>query len=145
VKEREPAHHRVSVDQEYRYFGYYDRAPEGKCRVRIVERNGVRPILLLTDLPDNPSTSVINMMEYLVPELMREFMPRAFEELELPTVIEHSLPRGKREEMFSLVTFKKTVPVKAWLGGRSRLSLGEPSWKHLPIEEARKILGEIVR
>ena len=83
------------------------------------------------------------MMEHLAPAIIREFLPRQFEELELPTVIEHYPAREKRNETFDLVTFEKATPRKAWLGGRSRISFGDPSWKHLPLEEARKMIGDM--
>jgi hypothetical protein len=132
----------VLVDQEYAFFGIWDKAPEGRCRVRIIQRNGDAPILLISELADNPSTSITNMMEHLAPEIIREFLPQAFEELELPTIIEHYPPRGKYREALDLVTFEKPSPRKAWLGGRQRISLGEPHWRHLPIEDVRRILGE---
>jgi hypothetical protein len=109
--------------------------------VRILERIDAAPVLILTELPDNPSTSITNMMEHLAPEVIREFLPYAFEELEPVTVIERYPQRNRRDETFSLVRFERLTPRKVWLGGRSRISLGEPRWKHRSREDVRAFLG----
>lgn len=143
MKERDIPQPQVVLDTEYAFQGYWDAKPEGKCRVRLIEKNGAPPVLLITELPDNPSTSVTNIMEHLAPEIIRTFLPQAFEELELPTIIEHYEAQRDIEETFDLVTFAHAAPRKVWLGGRERISLGEPHWKRLPLEEAKALLGEI--
>jgi hypothetical protein len=45
-------------DYLYAFRGTWDREPEGRCRVRILQGDGKPPILVLTELTSNPSTSV---------------------------------------------------------------------------------------
>ena len=49
---------RKVVDTTYAFRGTWDREPEGRCRVRILGRPSQPPILILTELATNPSTSV---------------------------------------------------------------------------------------
>jgi hypothetical protein len=83
-------------DYEYAFRGTWDKEPEGRCRVRILQRDGTPPILLLTELTSNPSTSVTNMIEILAAELIARHFPVRFEAVgEDPvTLIEHYEPLG---------------------------------------------------
>jgi hypothetical protein len=137
-------------DYEYAFRGTWDREPEGRCRVRILETDNRSPILILTELTTNPSTSVTNMVEHLVPELIAKHMPHRFEVVgEDPAiVVEHyepvaDQPRGRRgKPTYDRVTFGDWRPRRVWLGGQERLSLGEPEWRHLPDEDVRALLGD---
>jgi hypothetical protein len=140
---------RKIVDTTYAFRGTWDREPEGRCRVRILDRQALPPILVLTELNDNPSTSVTNLAEVLVAELIARYMPHRFEVVdEDPAfVIEHYEPmqdgRGRRgKPTYDRVLFTSWVPRKVWLGGRERLSLSEPDWRHLPDHEVRALLGD---
>jgi hypothetical protein len=136
-------------DYEYAFRGTWDTTPKGRCRVRILQERGKVPIFILTELNTNPSTSVTNMVEHLVPELIARHLPHRFEVVgEDPAiVVEHYEPlkdatsgRGGKPT-YDRVTFERWIPRRVWLGGRERLSLGEPAWKHLPEEEVRTLLG----
>lgn len=137
-------------DYEYAFRGYHDREAAGRCRVRIIEREGSAPLLILTELASNPSTSVTNMVEHLVPELIAKHMPHRFEVVDEPPaiVVEHYEPipgkrRGLRQKpTYDLVTFGNWRPRRVWLSGQERLSLGEPDWRHMPEHEIRDLLGD---
>ena len=140
-------------DSEYRYRGYYDAEPEGICRVRLFRRGAKPPVLVITDPPENPTTSVTNLAETLVPEIIRDLMPNRFEYDEPVVPIEHlpPMPReGRRHrfsdyrktDQYSLMTFATWRPRKIWLGGRERLSLGEPDWSPLAREAVSALIGE---
>lgn len=140
-------------DASYRYRGYYDREPGGICRVRIYSSPIQEPpVMVITDPPDNASTSVTNMIEILVPELIRDLMPHRFEEPIPVSVIEHlpamvpvrgrGLQEYRREDEYSGVSFESWRPRKIWLGGQERLSLGDPGWFHLPHSEVARYIGE---
>jgi hypothetical protein len=135
-------------DDEHAFRGYWDAEPEARCRVRIVERDGSPPILLITESPTNESTSITTVMEYLAAELIARHFPHRFEVVDEPpaVVVEHYLPipgvRGVRERpTYDLVTFEDWRPRRVWLGGLQRLSLGEPDWRHMPPAEVRALLG----
>lgn len=141
MKETEPQETRMMVDEEYNFYGFYDRNPEGRCRVRIVEKIGGGHVVIITELPDNQSTSVTNLMEFLAPEIIREFFELPFEELEGPTIVEHYPADQRNPETYDLVSFSKRYPHKVWLGGRERLSFGEPEWTHLAKETLVAMVG----
>jgi hypothetical protein len=60
----------IEADRDYihEYFGYW--SPGGRCRVRIYERTGMIPVLVLTELPNNENTSVTNLIENLAAEVV---------------------------------------------------------------------------
>lgn len=141
---------RKTHDDEYAFRGIWNKEPEGRCRVRILEDHGRPPTLVLTELDDNPSTSVTNLIEVLAAELIAKYFPVRFEAVgENPiTLIEHyparSGARGTRAlaPTYDRVDFASWVPQRVWLGGQERLSLGEPAWRHLPAHEVRALLGD---
>jgi hypothetical protein len=136
-------------DYEYAFRGTWDKEPDGRCRVRILQQDGQPPTMILTELNSNPSTSVTNMVEVLAAELIAKHFPVRFEAVgEDPVVlIEHYEPmqdrRGRRgKPTYDRVAFASWSPRKVWLGGQERLSLAEPDWRHLPEAEVRALLGE---
>ncbi len=56
---------------------------------------------------------------------------------------EHT-PRGTvgRRETWDRIDFASWSPRKVWLGGRERVSLGEPTWRPMPREEVAGLIGE---
>jgi hypothetical protein len=141
-------------DAPYQYRGYYDAEPEGQAHVRLFSRPSTRPVIVITDLPENPTTSVTNLMETLVPEIIRDLGKTAWlEEEKPPIVIEHLPPMNPREQRqvylseyrkhdeYSEATFANWRPKTVWIGGRERLSLGEPDWRRMSHEEVAALIG----
>ncbi len=60
-------------DGPFRYRGFHDREPQAVCRVRLFHRGNETPVMVLSEDPANPSTSVTNAMEFLAPEAIRHF------------------------------------------------------------------------
>jgi hypothetical protein len=139
-------------DLEYAFRGYWSPdTPDGKCRVRILQNDGAPPILVITELLSNRSTSVTNAMEWLAAELVGKYLPHRFEALGEPPaiVVEHYPPRpGMRRGLrdaatYDLVTFASWRPRRVRVsGGFERITLGEPDWRHLPPAEVRALLGD---
>src|SRR5919112_2008944 len=59
------AHHSI-----HRYRGYWSDG--GRGRIRIYQEDGRAPVVICSQLPDNPNTSVTNMAEYLAAEVIKE-------------------------------------------------------------------------
>lgn len=53
-------------DYTYRYRGYWD--DDGICRVRIFQDGTRTPVIVASQLPENTSTSITNMAEYVRPD-----------------------------------------------------------------------------
>lgn len=137
------------IDEEYQFKGYWDREPEGVCRVRYFLRDNCQaPVMLVSELPENRSTSITNAAEYLYPQLIRDICPERFEHLEPVELIEHygelKDHRGKviREESYDRVMFASWTPKMIFLGGQQRLSFGEPTWQRLKPEEVTALIGD---
>ncbi len=80
-------------DGPFNYRGFHDREPAPVCRVRLFHRGNGTPVLVLSEDPANPSTSVTNAMEFLAPEAIRHLCPERFEWAEPVVLLEDASPR----------------------------------------------------
>jgi hypothetical protein len=78
-------------DGIYPYRGNFDREADAFCRLRLFARDGKEPMVVLTELPANPSTSVTNMIEILTAEVITRYQPHRLEVIgEIP---KNTVPR----------------------------------------------------
>jgi hypothetical protein len=115
-------------DYVHRYRGYWSDG--GRCRIRIYHEDGRAPVVICTQLPDNPNTSVTNMAEYLAAEVIEEVI----EEHCLPTPltwIEHYPEHEGEIGEYSLVRFSSWELTEMCLGGVWRCRIGSPRWSPL--------------
>jgi hypothetical protein len=137
------------IDEEYRFRGYHDRHPDGICRVRLFHREGATPVLVISEHPENQSTSVTNAAEFLACEIIRDVIPERFEYLEPAIILEHYAeirdPRGRliHEETWDRLSFESWAPRLVWIGGQQRLSFGAPEWRSLPRREVIALIGAV--
>src|SRR5688572_22942689 len=114
-------------DYIHHYRGYWSDG--GKCRIRIYQGDGQAPVVVCSQLPDNDNTSVTNMAEYLVAEVIEEHS------LSPPlTWVEHYPEHEEEIGEYSLVRFSSWDPQKVCLGGVWRSRIGSPSWVHLSLK-----------
>ena len=105
----------------------------------------------MSELPQNTSTSAMNMAELLAPELIQRHFPHRFEELPPAIFLEHFVeertPDGRlgRKATWDRLTFHSGAPRWVWLSGRERLTFGEAHWEHLPQHEVEQLIGEEMR
>ena len=117
------------------------------CRVETWEQSGCPPLLLLTELPDNPGTSLTNCIGALAAELLAGWFPEAFDVLEgVPFHVFERYPpdrfRVGHREGLAAVTFARSSPVViGGMGWRGRLSLGTPLWTHTTRRVLEELLG----
>src|SRR5258705_905553 len=94
MREREsggPPPLRKTHDYPYEYRGLW--ADHAMVRIRIYDLEYGRPVVIATEPPDNPGTSVTNMVEYLAAEILERHFGRPIDEGERPIFIEHYPPR----------------------------------------------------
>jgi hypothetical protein len=131
------------------------RGPTGgrsACRVRLYlpgasepgETLGDAPVVIVSELPDNPGTSVTNAIEQIAAEVMdahRFAMGRA------PLFVEHYPPRatGGRDETFDLVVFAHYEVREVMRGGIWHKEIGSPTWSHLGRREVEVLVGSTVQ
>ena len=110
------------------------------CRIRIYLPNDVRdaPVVLCSELPNNPGGSVTNSAEAIASGVIRA------NELPTPLVwIEH-WPKQSSEgqETFDLVVFSiYEVSERAPYLGETRAWIGEPIWKPLDRATVEVLVG----
>jgi hypothetical protein len=122
-------------DYIHRYRGYWSDG--GKCRIRIYREDGLTPVVVCSQLPDNHNTSVTNMAEYLAAEVIVEH------NLPTPLVWVENYPEHEGEiGEYSLVQFTSWKREKVCLGGVWRCRVGSPWWRSLRAEEAQKIIAQ---
>jgi hypothetical protein len=124
-------------DYIHHYRGYWSDG--GKCRIWIYRENGQAPVVICSQLPENPNTSVTNMAEYLAAEVIREH--------ELPTPltwIEHYPEHEGEIGEYSLVRFSSWDLEEVRLGGVWRQRVGTPGWAPLRREGAEALTTRVV-
>jgi hypothetical protein len=111
--------------ERYAYPGYHGY--ESACGLRIWQQER-ESVVMATELPDNPGTSITNRAEALAMQVYHEF------ELWPPFTrwIEHYPPDGPYDETFAEVTFS-IDPQKG---------LTRPKWRALTCEDAERLIGE---
>src|ERR671915_759941 len=108
-------------DYIHKYRGYWSDG--GKCRIRIYREDGQPPVVICSQLPDNPNTSVTNIAEYLAAEVIIEH------DLSTPvTWIEHYPEHEEEIGEYSLVRFSGWELTEVCLGGTWRCRIGSPRW-----------------
>ncbi len=132
-------------DERYDYRGFWTDG--GVCHLQIYQAAGQTPVVVCTQLPENQTTGITNMVEVLAAEVIRAFLPDRFEGIDAPAVvwIEHyptlEVPGQPDRRPFSRVDFATQRPQTVLLGGVPRLTLGEPRWTHLTRAEVAALLG----
>jgi hypothetical protein len=122
-------------DYIHHYRGYWSDG--GRCRIRIYREDGHAPVVICSQLQDNPNTSVTNMAEYLVAEVI--------EEHSLPTPltwIEHYPEHEGEIGEYSLVRFSSWELTEVCLGGVWRCRIGSPRWSPLRTEEVEFLVRD---
>ena len=98
----------------------------------------------------NENTSVTNMVEYLVAEVISKFLPHRWDFDPPVLVLEHYPPRRSSrvpertagQPDYDVVTFDSWRPTTIWQAGIKRIRLGEPAWHHLLTDEVAALIGE---
>jgi hypothetical protein len=121
-------------DYIHHYRGYWSDG--GKCRIMIYHEDGRAPVVICTQLPDNPNTSVTNMAEYLAAEVI--------EEHSLPTPliwIEHYPEHEGEIGEWAQVRFSNWEVRKVFLGGMWRYRVGSPRWSSQTAKGVLRLTG----
>jgi hypothetical protein len=128
-------------DMVYPYRGYWD--DDGLCRIRLFAADGRTPVIVASELPENRSTSVTNMAEYLAAEIGAAMLPGRFEETDPFTWIEEYPPptAGSLAPVFSRIVFASYSPRIVSLGGVERTRLGRPQWQPIGQREVAALIG----
>jgi len=118
--------------QVFSYLGF--GLHPSRCGLKIV-REGDRVTVTLTELPDNPGTSVTNCVEEIATQVYHTFLKGT--PIDKIRWIEHYPPRGEWEETFDEVTFDwdgETFSHPRW----RRLLHREMSWKDIGAHTTRR-------
>jgi hypothetical protein len=126
----------VKKTQDYihHYRGYWSGG--GRCRIRIYQQVRQAPVVICSQPPDNPNTSVTNMAEYLAAEVIVEH------NLPVPLVwVEHYPEHEGEIGEYSLVGFTSWEREEVCLGGVWRCRVGSPRWTPLRAEEVQMMMS----
>lgn len=115
-----------------------------RCRIRLYlpQEDRDAAVVICSELPDNPGTSVVDAAEQIAAEIIQHFrLPSP------PVWIEHrpqEEPAGEQEEAFDLVIFDHHE-VKATLrGGNMHQEIGQPTRKRLDRASVESLVGHEV-
>lgn len=129
----------LTHDKRFEYRGFH--GCKSACRLRVYETPGKVPVALVTELTDNPGTSITNMAEYLA-TLIWKMLERPADGL---VWIEHYEDRARvggrttLKNEFDRVTFEPRSDASGILTG-----FGEPHWQRISREEVETLLGQRV-
>jgi hypothetical protein len=148
-QERRPNPLKLTRDYVHEFTGLQG-IPGSRCRIRTYEGGETPPVVIATQLPDNASTSVTNLAEYLAAEVLTRYFKERLEEPEPVIWIEHYPAPSRRGRVgkpeYSRVHFSSWSPrieTKFSAGGTiQRIKLGEPEWDDLPQEEVEQLVGQ---
>jgi len=103
------------------------RGVRARCRIRIYRAHAA--VVVITELPDNPGTSVTNAIEYIATCVMHDYKldPRT------TTWVEHYPGQADRPETWDVVTFE-------WIGN-AVICATTPRWRPSSAEEVRRMIG----
>jgi hypothetical protein len=119
--QRDEAEKMKTIDTVYQYKPYW-HFDQSRCRLRIYERQG-STVAVLTELADNDGMSVTNAIEWLLPQVAKQY------ELPSDTIwIEHYEPQQGLPESYDLVS----------------LASGAPTWRRLSGDELQALLPDDV-
>lgn len=119
---------------------------DGRCRERIYlsDADGDAPVVLLTELSDNPGQSVTNAAETIARQVITT---HCFDEPE-PVFIEHYEDGGRGSSTdshtFDLVRFKTYTLIESSGNHAPAWSIGTPTWKPLDRATVETLVGESI-
>ncbi len=131
----------MTVEVIYEYHGLW--TPGASCGLQIFSSPIEVPTVVLSELPCNRNTSVTNLVECVAAEVLQKHLAGRIGKNPPFHCVEHypTEDGSKLKETFDLVTFELNTPVSCWIGGRSRISLGEPEWKPMERSELERMIG----
>jgi hypothetical protein len=143
-----PLAHRNSI-KAFPYKGYFGHHAECGLDVFAYDKNYV---FIVTELPENPGTSVTNRAEMVAETLEAKFgiLGHPFYEGNYKsgevryTYIEHyprSKYRGDWDENFSIVTFKRDTR-QSTVHGSNPQYYAEPNWTPVEREQVERLIGQ---
>lgn len=125
-----------------------ENGARSKCRIRIFEPEDPAdaPVVIFSELADNPGQSVTNAAEVIAGEVLTR---HDFSGFKLPVFIEHWPPEtcpARSPESFDLLTFDSyDVRCRRLWGERSPryvYLIGEPDWQPLDRESVEALIGQ---
>ncbi len=136
----------------HQFRGYWSGG--GVCRIELYTADGLPPLIVATELPENENTSITNLAEYVAAEVVERYLTADQLAGHDPPFIwvEHYPPtqaygRRGRDERWDLVTFahyrRERTMANAPRGGW-RYALGEADWCHLGREGFEALLAPYV-
>lgn len=135
----------LTQDYRYDYEGLWQHP--AVCRIRVYERSNNAPVVIASELPENPGTSITNMCEFLAAEVIAKHLPAVFESTDPePVIWIEQYPRDPHNTKlpeFTKATFTNYTPHVEWLGRSKRLRIGQPQWSHLEREQVEQLVGPI--
>ncbi len=127
----------LAADYAHRFKGL--GGLPSRCRIRLyLGDEGEAPVVICSELPDNPGTSITNAAEFIAAEAITRH------ELSRPVWIEHypSESQGGSFETWALVTFEGyEVEEAPFYLGEGRVRIGAPSWSSIDRRTVESLVG----
>lgn len=113
----------ASINMEYQFPGVAGFLSQ--CNLHVLVQPGCQPIAVMTEIPENPGTSVTNAVERIATKIYWEFLSGNCRPKDV-RFIEHYPGFTSKEETWDLVTLQWNDVKKEYFG---------PSWRRIRKEE----------
>lgn len=136
----------LQQDFEHRYYGYHDRRERrATCRVRVFDTSFCK-VVVMSELPENESTSITNRSECLATELYYNLGLQAeVSQGRIPVFIEHYPADSWQPERFSVISYQwgpNQLP-RYHAYGQYKKAFRSPRWDHIePLDLAEILQGD---
>ncbi len=132
----------TTVETVHIYDGFWE--PGGRCGLQIFPGTDGIPVVVLSELPSNNTTSITNLVECLAAEVLTRYLPERIGQDPPFHCIEHypRVPGSNLPESFDLVRFDFTIPERRPHHGKDCLSLGTPQWRRITRRSLEIMIGK---
>ncbi len=133
------------VDERYSFAGYL--GVPSHCRLRIFTRDGLPPVIIVSERDDNPGTSITNAADVLYPGIIARYLTGWLDQADALYIIEHYPKRegrgGETSETFAQVGFTSWRPVIEYRNHQKFAAFGKPTWSHISRERLLDLVDDL--
>ena len=141
-----PAPMRLEVDDVVTYAGLFGRKVTTHLRLYVGANLATRPVVVATELPDNPGASIMNTVEQLATALWPAYLheyPDANFILILHFAHGGPQPEGRQPNLLDYEDFTRVeLELSDHRDERSRRWFHKPQWHHITRQQVEALIGQ---
>ena len=139
---------KLQVDRDFTYTGLNDRPATTHLRIYVDPDNLQDPVVVATELHDNPGASITNTIEKLAAALLLDLQEYGYNHFTLiehyphkgpvPEYLKHNPGARVDYESFSIVAMRLTENRNR----EGRRMFSKPEWNYISREQVEELIGQ---